>query len=43
MIKKATLLFAVIAFIITVSGCETAKGIGTGLKKADNWMQENFW
>ena len=26
MIKKATLLFMFILFIITVSGCETAKG-----------------
>ncbi len=43
MIKKATLLFMFIVFIIIVSGCETVKGAGTALKKADEWMQKNLW
>jgi len=43
MIKKATLLFMFIIFIITVSGCETAKGAGTALMRADEWIQKNLW
>lgn len=33
MIKKATLLFMFIVFIITVSGCETTKGAFQGAKE----------
>ena len=33
MIKKATLLFMFIVFIITVSGCETTKGAIQGAKE----------
>ncbi len=43
MIRKATLLFILVAFVICVYGCETAKGAGTALKRADEWMQKNLW
>jgi len=43
MIKKATLLFMFIVFIITISGCETAKGVGMALMRADAWIQKNLW
>lgn len=33
MIKKTTLLFMFIVFIITVSGCETTKGAFQGAKE----------
>jgi len=43
MIKKAALFFMFIVFIVTVSGCETAKGAVKALKNADEWVQKNLW
>jgi predicted small secreted protein len=43
MIKKAALLFILVAFVVCVYGCETAKGVGTAVKRADEWMQKILW
>ncbi|MDP3732407.1 MAG: hypothetical protein Q8R31_05225 [Candidatus Omnitrophota bacterium] len=43
MLKKTTLLFMFIVFIITISGCETAKNAGRALKRVDEWMQKSLW
>lgn len=51
--KKAT-LFLLLAVVIFLAGCETTKGMVTGmakdatntwaaLSKADEWMRENLW
>ena len=48
--RKIFLVFLLAVLALTTSGCQAAKGIGDDvyntwqmLKKADAWMQENYW
>ncbi len=54
MLKKSTVFFVLLVFVILISGCETAKGAAQGAvqgfgkdwqsaKKIDDWMRRNLW
>jgi predicted small secreted protein len=50
MTRRAVLLFILLAFVISLSGCHTVKGAAEGAKqdyedaqKADAWMRKNLW
>ena len=33
----------VVAAAVVLSGCETCRGIGRDIKKADEWIKDNLW
>lgn len=46
--KKNVLIFSAVFIFICVlcfagSGCETVKGMGRDIKKADDWFKDHAW